>query len=273
MKVKLMCGDCLYLMEKIPNNSIDLTVTSPPYDKLRDYNGCIEQWSFEKFKAISKELYRVTGNGGVVVWVVADSTVNGSETGTSFKQALFFKSCGFRLHDTMIYMKDNPPPVGGANRYYQAFEYMFVLSKGSPKTFNPICEPRRNKWNDKRTVRVRPVTRARDGSFQKTVFPVNLGDVKLQNVWNYVVSGGSSATDRIAYQHPAIFPEQLAKDQILSWSNPGDTVFDPMMGSGTTGKMAVMTERDFIGIELDKEYYGIAKERIRKYYNERRSKH
>lgn len=261
-EAKLYCGDCLDVMRSFQDGCIDLTVTSPPYDNLRTYNGNISQWSFEKFQEIAKELYRVTKDGGVVVWVVGDATVKGSETGTSFKQALYFKEIGFNLHDTMIYMKDNPPPVGGDKRYYQSFEYMFIFSKGAPLTFNPIKMERRNKWNDKRTVRVRPVTRKKDGSFSKKEVVVNTGMVKLQNVWGYVVSGGSSATDKIAYKHPAIFPEQLANDHIVSWSNEGDTVFDPFMGSGTTGKMALLSNRNFIGIELDKEYFKIAEERI-----------
>lgn len=170
----IKCGDCVELMKELPDNCIDLTVTSPPYDNLREYNGFI--WNFEE---TANELFRITKQGGVVVWVVGDATINGSETGTSFKQALFFMECGFRLHDTMIYMKDNPPPTGGKNRYYQAFEYMFVFSKGSPKTFNAIVELRRNKWNDKRTVRVRPVTRNKAGIFTEKTVPINQGDVKL----------------------------------------------------------------------------------------------
>lgn len=97
-------GDCVELMKEIPDDFIDLTVTSPPYDNLRDYNNEMT-WNFEKFKEVAKELFRITKPGGVVVWVVGDATIKGSETGTSFRQALFFKDCGFNLHDTMIYKK------------------------------------------------------------------------------------------------------------------------------------------------------------------------
>lgn len=249
--------DCVAGMQALPDAVIDLTITSPPYDNLREYNGF--SWDFEE---TARQLYRVTKPGGVVVWVVGDATVKGSETGTSFKQALFFMSCGFRLHDTMIYMKDNPPPTGGANRYYQAFEYMFVFTKGAPKTFNAIVEPRRNKWNDNRTVRKRPVTRNKAGVFTEKIVPVNQGDVKLQNVWSYTVSGGSVASDNYAHQHPAIFPESLVRDHIVSWSNPDDMVLDPFMGSGTTAKMAVMLGRNFIGFEISGEYIDIANRRI-----------
>ena len=262
MSSELYCGDCLEAMRGFNDGCIDLTVTSTPYDNLRTYNGNIEQWSFEKFQQIAKELYRVTKDGGVVVWVVGDATIKGSETGTSFRQVLYFKEIGFNLHDTMIYMKDNPPPVGGNNRYYQSFEYMFVLSKGSPKTFNPIVEPRRNKWNDKRTIRTRPVTRNKAGIFTEKTVKVNQGNVKLQNVWDYVVSGGSVSSDSYAHEHPAIFPESLARDHIISWSNEGDTVLDQFMGSGTTGKMAILNNRNFIGIEIDESYFQIAQRRI-----------
>lgn len=251
----LHCGDSAEVLRRVAEGSVDVTVTSPPYDNLRTYRG----YSFN-FEEIARELYRVTKPGGVVVWVVADATVKGSETGTSFRQALFFMECGFNLHDTMIYHKDNPPPVGGANRYYQAFEYMFVFSKGAPR-LNAIEAPRRNKWNDKRTSRFRAVTRDVNGEFAKKHVPVK-EVVKIQNVWRYVVSGGSSATDKLASKHPAIFPEQLAHDHIVSWSEPGDTVLDPFMGSGTTGKMAVLAGRRFVGIEISEEYLALSRERI-----------
>jgi len=241
----------------MPHDFIDLTVTSPPYDNLRTYNG----YSFE-FEKIAQELYRVTKNGGVVVWIVGDSTVKGSETGTSFKQALYFKTVGFNLHDTMIYMKDNPPPVGGNTRYYQAFEYMFVLSKSNIGKFNPIVEPRRNKYNDSRTVRTRPVTRNKAGVFTEKEVKINTGMVKLQNVWSYVVSGGSIANDMVAHNHPAIFPESLARDHIISWSNEGDLIYDPMAGSGTTLVVAKQLNRNWIGSEISQEYCNIIEKRI-----------
>lgn len=249
--------DCLDTMARMPDNYIDLVVTSPPYDNLRLYKG----YSFD-FESIAKELYRVMAIGGIVVWVVGDATVKGSETGTSFKQALFFKECGFNLHDTMIYMKDNPPPVGGDKRYYQAFEYMFIFSKGIPKTYNPIVEERRNKWNDKRTVRTRPVTRNKAGVFIEKTVKIE-GMVKLQNVWSYVVSGGSVSEEMYAHEHPAIFPEALVRDHIISWSNEGDLVYDPFMGSGTTAKMAILNKRNWIGSEISKEYCVIIEKRIR----------
>lgn len=258
--MKLNCIDCCDNIEGVlglPCDSIDLTVTSPPYDNLRLYNGFT--W---KTEALIKELYRVTKPGGVVVWIVNDATVKGSETGTSFRQALTFMDAGFLLHDTMIYAKHNPPPTGGINRYFQSFEYMFVFSKGKPKTFNPLTEPRRNICNDKRTKRTKSFTRNADGEFVRKDVAVNQGDPKRRNVWTYLVGGGNTTDDKIAYSHPAIFPEQLATDHILSWSNPGDVVLDPFMGSGTTAVACLRTGRNYIGYEISNEYCNIAEQRI-----------
>ena len=257
--VELMHGDCLELMKGIPDCSVDLTVTSPPYDNLRTYNGNIEQWSFEKFKAIAKELYRVTADGGVVVWIVGDATIKGSETGTSFRQALWFMDCGFNLHDTMIYQKKSVYAHDPRNkRYKQAFEYMFVLSKGKPKTYNEI----KDKPN-KNAGKVLSGGKGRDKTGKKRkVAPVVIGEYQARfNIWEYQ-TGKQSATDILAFKHPAVFPEQLARDHIISWSNPGDTVLDCFMGSGTTGVACVNTGRDFIGIELDPGYFDIATKRI-----------
>lgn len=254
--------DCLEGMKRIPDNTIDLTVTSPPYDNLRTYNGNIEQWSFEKFQQVAKELHRVTKDGGVVVWVVGDATIKGSETGTSFRQALFFMECGFRLHDTMIYAKNNPVPLTH-NRYEQQFEYMFVLSKGKPKVFNGIREPSMYA-GEKRHREYKAREYSSEGVRSRDEW-TTVKDTRLRrNIWNYSVGNGNVTTDRIAYKHPAIFPEQLANDHIVSWSNEGDTVLDCFMGSGTTGKMALLNNRNYIGFELDKQYCDIANERIQK---------
>ena len=251
-----MQGDCLELMKDFPDETIDLTVTSPPYDNLRTYNGNIQGWSFDKFKGIAKELYRITKSGGVVVWVVADATIKGSETGTSFKQALFFKDCGFNIHDTMIFLKRNPVPLK-SNRYQPSFEYMFVFSKGKPKTFNPILTDKKYVV-DKKNKRF---NRQPDGTYITKEYKSSSNKKVITNVWEYCV-GFSSAKDKIAFGHPAIFPEKLARDHIISWSNVGDTVFDCFMGSGTTGVACVNTNRQFIGIELDKTYFEIANQRI-----------
>ena len=258
--IKLLQGDCLELMKNIPDNSIDLTVTSPPYDNLRTYNNHIQQWSFEKFQDIAKELYRITNNGGVIVWVVADSTINGSETGTSFKQALWFKECGFNLYDTMIYQKQNYVPLTH-KRYEQEFEYMFVLSKGKPKTFNPIMIPCKyagtETWGDRTFHKSNSSGLVKCGKKK-------VADMKQHgNIFSYLTNKSKETKG-----HPAPFPEQLAEDHINTWSNPNDIILDCFMGSGTTGKMAILNNRNFMGIEIDKEYFKIAKDRIEKIKSE-----
>lgn len=246
--IELHHGDCLDVMKSMQSNSIDLTVTSPPYDNLRTYNG----YTFD-FEGIAQELYRVTKDGGVVVWIVGDETKNFSESLTSFKNALYFVSIGFNLLDTMIYFKENyAPAYPTLKRYANQFEYMFVLSKGKPKTFNPIQKPKARNKEEKTAFR------QRDGSLIRKTKKAGKETKDASNVWSFHVAGNK-------INHPAVFPEQLAHDHILSWSNEGDTVFDPMMGSGTTGKMAKQLNRNFIGIEISEEYLKIAKERINGY--------
>jgi len=249
---KIYNENCLITMKNMQDNCIDFVITSPPYDDIRNYNGY--QFEFEK---IAKELYRVLNNGGVIIWVVADATVDGSETGTSFKQALFFKATGFRLHDTMIYYKNNPMPQTG-NRYHQHFEYMFAFSKGSPKTFNPITES--TKYQGLANMKNRGQNGTLD--YEKVV---RTTEKKVGNVFFYSVGGGISTKDKIAYNHPAIFPEKLVADQIKTWTNENDLVYDPFMGSGTTAKIAHLLNRRWIGSEISKEYIDIANERIKKH--------
>ena len=250
--ITLWHGDCLELMKDIPDNSIDLTVTSPPYDNLRSYNGNINQWSFEKFQEIAKELYRVTAIGGVVVWVVGDATIKGSETGTSFRQALFFKECGFNLHDTMIWVKDGGGAIGSNKCYTQNFEYMFVFSKGTPKTINLIYDkPNLSFGVDKSGVGRRKI----DGT-KKIEKRKPAKEFSRRNNWWYI-------PPQKGKEHPAVFPEQLANDHILSWSNEGDIILDPCMGSGTTAKMAKLNNHNYIGFEISKEYCDIAEERLK----------
>lgn len=253
----LINDDCLIALTKIEENSIDLTVTSPPYDNLRTYNGNNAQWGEPIWKSVIEELYTVTKPGGVVVWVVGDATIKGSETGTSFKQALWAKECGFNLHDTMIYAKNNYIPLTHS-RYEQQFEYMFVWSKGKPRTFEPLKKP------NKQAGLIKGGTFNQDGANRMPRHKdegVATESIR-PNIWFYNVGMMNSTKDRDAFKHPALYPEQLAHDHIISWSNEGDTVLDPFMGSGTTGKMAKQLGRNFIGIELDKEYFEIAKKRI-----------
>lgn len=242
-------------MSRMEDESIDLTVTSPPYDKLRDYDGY--EWNFE---LVAKELYRVTKIGGVVVWVVNDSTINGSETLTSFKQAIFFReNCGFNLHDTMIYERFSAYPPG--NRYFQNFEYMFILSKGKPSTVN-LLKDRKNNNIISGGLKKRQKNGELVGPDGRRKFEAN--GIR-SNIWEYSVGGGISSSDDIAFDHPAIFPEQLAKDHILSWSNERELVYDPFMGSGTVAKMCILTNRNYVGSEISQKYCNIAEKRIAPY--------
>jgi site-specific DNA-methyltransferase (adenine-specific) len=235
------------LRREVADNSIQLTVTSPPYDNLRKYNGF--EWDFE---ALARELYRVTKPGGVVVWVVADATISGSETGTSFRQALYFKECGFNLHDTMIYQKAGTGMAGSLKCYIQAFEYMFVFSRGLVSTVN-ILRDRANVRAGK--INRNPARLDADGNRKPQREVVNAEFGRRLNIWRYGHSG-------VDVGHPAVFPEALAEDHIKSWSNPGDTVLDPFLGSGTTGKMAALAERSFIGVDISPEYVALAERRI-----------
>jgi DNA modification methylase len=251
-KIELIQGDCLEKMKDIPDKSIDMVLTSPPYDNLRTYNGSLD-WGEHIWEPVIQELFRVIKDGGVVVWVVGDATIKGSETGTSFKQALYFKEIGFNLHDTMIWLKPGFSAVGSLQtRYAPVFEYMFIFTKGKIKTFNPIKD-RVNKVKGT----ISGTVRNRDGSLRRMS---NEGKARREfgqrfNVWQITPVNKNDI-------HPAIFPEKLAHDHILSWSNEGDTILDPFMGIGTTGVACKNTNRNFIGIELDPEYFKIAEKRI-----------
>ena len=253
-----MMGDCLDAMSDLDSGSIDLTVTSPPYDNLRTYNGGLSDWGPEKWQAIISELYRVTVDGGVVVWVVGDATIKGSETGTSFKQALHAMECGFNLHDTMIWRKPNFANPA-STRYHQVFEYMFIWSKGKPKVFNGIKDRQNKCAGHIGSYGVNTVTQA-DGSKLTRSKKINADFGMRHNVWDAKTAGQTGEAKK--HDHPAMFPQELAQDHILSWSNEGDTVLDPFLGSGTTGVACVNTGRNFIGIERDPDYFKIAEGRI-----------
>lgn len=242
-------------MNRMPDNCIDLTVTSPPYDDLRNYNG----YSFD-FENVANELFRITKQGGVLIWVVNDKTDKGSESLTSFKQALYFKEIGFNVHDTMIYAKSNYIPLTH-NRYEQQFEYMFVFSKGKPKTFNPLMK------GNKQVGQIKGGT-FRQSKDEKGARHKDIGVAKESikpNIWFYNVGMANSTKDKIAFNHSAIFPEQLAQDHILSWSNEGDLVYDCFGGSGTTCKMSFLNKRKCIMSEISLEYCELSKQRLLPY--------
>lgn len=249
--ITLIHGDCVVKMKDIPDNTINLTVTSPPYDNLRTYNNS-SVWNEQIWKDVISELFRVTKPGGVVVWVVGDATIDGSETGTSFKQALYAKEVGFNLHDTMIYQKYNYVPNEIGRRYQPCFEYMFVFSKGRVETFNPILEEARLYGKVKP---VRKNIRQADGSSKLTNGTVAGKPTKFKtNIFEYKLWRQTP--------HPAVFPRELAYDHVVSWSNEGDIVLDPFMGSGTVGDVCIELNRNFIGIEIDETYFKYAQSQL-----------
>lgn len=253
---KIYNEDCLETMKRMPDNFIDLTVTSPPYDNLREYKG----YSFD-FEKIAQQLLRVTRPGGVVVWIVADATIKGSETGTSFKQALYFKEIGFNLHDTMIWNKDGCP-YPDQRRYNNVFEYMFVLSKpAAPMTINLI---KGKLSKHKRRPRIKTFREKSGEMSEKNVREQRIGKpYPNDNIWNIQTGYMKSSQFKDAFKHPAIFPEALARDHILSWSNEGDLVYDPFTGSGTVPSMCIPLKREYIASEISKEYCEIGRERVR----------
>lgn len=246
-------SDCVVLMESMDEEYVDLTITSPPYDDLRNYKG----YYFD-FENIAKSLYRVTKKGGVVVWVIGDKINSGNRTLTSFRHALFFQECGFNVHDVMIYKKKNTPFMR-SNAYTNCYEFMFIFSKGKPKTFNPIKEN-----TVRQGLEMVVHNKGADGLNKKVLKELKKEKTKT-NIWEYAVGLHGSTSDREAFKHPAVFPEKLAGDHIISWSQEGDIVFDPMCGSGTTLKMANLHHRFYIGCDISEEYVNIAKARLEKY--------
>ncbi len=263
--IKIYNEDCRETMQRMKEDGtkVDLTVCSPPYDNLRNYHNS-STWNFEVFKEIAKLLYDVTADGGIVVWVVGDATINGSETGTSFRQALYFMECGFKLHDTMLFMKNSSsyPSSRKSKRYTQIFEYMFVFSKGKPKTAHLICD-KPNKWAGH-------VNWGNNTNYNKDGELIPTNNIKpvpdfspRNNIWKYTV--GFNVNEG---KHPAVFPYQLVEDHILSWSNEGDLIFDPFTGSGTTAAAALCNNRRFIGSEIDDIYFGFITKNIEKQYKQ-----
>lgn len=253
---RLYHGNCVNVMNRL-KDKVDLVITSPPYDEMRDYKG----FKFE-FKKIARSLKSILKPGGIIVWVVGDQTKEYSESGNSFRQALYFKRIGLHLYDTMIYQKSVPTPMN-TRRYYQEFEFMFVLSKGKPNTFNPIktisktYKPGQRHDHSKR----KSAAASDKGAMirDKSIFHAKRKKI-IGNIWKY--HAGAGTKDKIAFKHPAIYPEKLVYDHVISWSNPGDLILDPMAGSGTTCKVSQVLKRNWIGIELTKEYCDIIKCRM-----------
>ena len=256
---KCILGNCLQVMQQLPENIIDLTVTSPPYDKIRNYKG----YTFD-FENIAKELYRITKDNGVLCWIVKDQRTKYSYSVTSFRQLQYFQEIGFNFYDLIIYEKNAQPPPH-AMYYNDNIEYCFVLSKGKPKTFNPIMDHKNKTAHSVKEsyIKEKNGKRKKDRRVRATALYSKRG-----KVWKYNVGMHHSTKDKFAFSHPAVMPEQLAKDCITSWSNPGDIILDPLAGSGTTLKMARLSQRHYLGIEVSPEYHTIIQKRLAKYDNE-----
>jgi DNA modification methylase len=266
----IICGDNVKNLQELPDNSVDMVVTSPPYDSLRSYQDLIGELKEEyngysfPFQKIAAELQRVVKKGGVVVWVVGDAVIKGGETGSSFRQALHFMDLGFKLHDTMIYEKNGSsfPARKNGNRYSQLFEYMFVLSNETkPKTANLICD-KPNRWAGYTHFGKGSIRNKKGELVKRNIKPIPDYSPR-NNIWKYNTGKNYSTKDAIAFEHPAIFPESLVEDHILTWSESGDVVLDPFNGSGTTTKMAYLNDRNYIGMEISSEYCNIAEERLK----------
>jgi len=246
-------GLCVEVMTVWTAEIVNLVHTSPPYDALRHYHG----YKFD-VKGVAEQLYRVLKPGGLVVWIVADQTIKGSKTGSSHRHALAFRDCGFRLHSEMIYEKNGiryPDKV----RYYDCFEYMFVFSKGRPKTVNLI----RDRENSTAGQTQSWTERKRDGSLAKRAKKKIAAPFGVRrNIWSYYTAPQHIAPDNLWRSHPAVFPLQLAEDHIISWTRPGDIVLDPLCGSGQTLLAALINDRHYIGIDCSAEYCRLARERL-----------
>ena len=242
-----------FMRNNIPNNSIDMVLTSPPYDDLRDYDG----FEFD-YEMMLDEIYRVLKDGGVCVWVVGDSVIDRRKQLSPFKQATYANMIGLKLYDNIIYHKTTPSPPH-KDRYFNTYEYMFVFFKGDKPKCIKLLADRKNKTAGRFTG---SITRREQCGKLTRKDGVYIGNYGIRdNIWSYDVGNNKTTKDKFAYQHPAIFPEKLAEDHILSWTNEGDIVLDPMCGSGTTCKMAKLNNRRFIGIDISKEYVELSKER------------
>jgi DNA modification methylase len=267
---QIICGDNVTVLKTFPDACVDLVVTSPPYDSLRVAAGY--QNGFDLVD-LCNQLLRVIKPGGMVVWVVADQTVNGARTGTSYKQALHFMSHGFQLFDDIVYLKSGTN-FPSKSRYTNTWEHMFCFSKGMPSTINLITDSPR-KWlgswakttNRKKdgTLGASTAKNCGEGSKGKASFEGEYGYKARTNVWNITNGKGFAHPDPggdLAYAHSATYPLQLAHDHIVSWTNPGDVVLDPFNGAGTTCVAAKMTGRTYVGIDSSPEYCALATKRL-----------
>ncbi len=252
---RIINADCIKATARLPANSIDLVMFSPPYDGIRDYK---KGWIFD-FPALGKNLYRLVKDGGVCAVVINDGTQDFAKSLTSFRLVLnWCDTAGWRLFETCIYQRDGNPGAWWKRRFRVDHEYIFLFLKGKkPKTFDkePLMVP------SKHAGRIYSGTdRLTSGKFKK----IDHKPVKRMKcrgtVWKYPTS--NTEGNRTKLQHPATYPDPLAQDIIQCFSEPGDTVLDPMCGSGTTCVMAMKMKRQYMGIDINEEYCQIARKRL-----------
>jgi hypothetical protein len=251
----ILLGDALEILSRIPAGSIPLTLFSPPYDGIRDYG---KNWSLD-YKTLGRLLFGATCDGGVCAVVIGDGTKDFAKSLTTFRWAVdWVDNTGWRLFECCIYSRHGNPGAWWTQRFRVDHEYILIFFKGDrlrcfDKTALMIPSKHAGKVYS-------GTDRLTNGGFKK-IEPKAVNDLKCRGtIWGYATS--NSEGNRTKLEHPATFPDRLADDLIHCFSKPGDLVFDPMCGSGTTCVMAAKAKRDYLGIEINPEYHSIAMKRI-----------
>lgn len=256
----ILHGDSAEVMQSFPDKCIPLTVTSPPYAKMRLYGG--HDYTWETFKSVATQLVRITMEGGVICWVVRNQIVKERENLQAEKEKLFFADdLGLWPHQTIIGAPKGVP-LPQSRRYASNFDYVYVFSKGHPRIVNIIRDRRNSRFGDLKSNRL---IRESNGS-ERLACGGEYAIAKWgfrSNLWSYSTGGNHTATDRISAKHPARMGEPLAEDLIISFSKPGDLVFDPFAGAGTSLKMALLNQRQWLGVEIFDEYVELIEKRMR----------
>jgi site-specific DNA-methyltransferase (adenine-specific) len=252
---KIICGDAVEELKKIPNNSIDILVTSPPYDGIRKYNG----FNYD-LHATGKEIYRVLKDGGVAIMVIQDQTKNFGKTLTSFRTIVdWVDNIGFKLFETVIYRKYGAEGAWWNKRFRVDHEYMPIFLKGErPQYFNkdPLKIPSKHGGKTMTGGGTRLTNGIRIPTRAITINPMKCRGT----IWEYMTAGDGT---RLKHKHPATFPDKLPYDFIQCFCPPNGVVLDPFIGSGTTALAAIELDRNYIGIDISKEYCDLARRRIK----------
>lgn len=250
----LSIADAIEHASTLASDSVDLVLFSPPYDGVRDYRG---NWTLD-LPALGSELLRVVKDGGFAVMVIADGTKNQRKSMTTFRTAVAWEDAGWSLFESVIYSRDGRPGAWWATRFRVDHEHILMFYKGKrprPVTHHDgLRVPSKHagkKWTG--------TQRLTDGTLVKTSATV-AADKCRGTIWHYATS--NSEGNRTKAKHPATFPDALARDVILALSAPGDVVYDPMMGSGTSVVIAAQEGRRWLGNDFFAEYVEIAQQRL-----------